>query len=846
MAKKFNMDIFKGNTCARCDRDVVDKLGINGDVNSEILVIVNQPTGLQSDEKSMFKGSGYREINTMMKRIRKVKKAEGKGYAILPAVLCHGAKPTPEDVDNCGLKFKKEIAKMKNLKHVIVFGTSALRAVVSDLWTSSIGSYDRWTGHAIPIPSKGYMVYPLYDPIRIINEVREGNKEYEITQYNYMTKVARSINRDVRPKAISLDKAEILTDEDEICEYLDSLKDTDVAYDYEGSGLKPQNKGHFIYSLAIANDDRAVSFLTATKRIEKKVKRVLRDPSVGLIAANVKHELNWTRTIWGFETRNVKWDTMIAAHILDTRPGTKGLKFQVFVQLGIASYESNMKEAFKTKSNNAINKIKLLDKHMLLKYGATDAIGTWELYKHQLTIMDKHDKLAYKLMHDGTLALSRTECNGMRVDRKILKKYRKELDELIATLRQGLDDTKLGKKWRHKYKDKFNYASDDQLRWMIYEVLDQPVTEKTDSGLSAVDKDVLAGIDNEFIRTYARMKGFLKVRDTFIANIANELSDRDTLHPSFQLHTTRTYRSSSKDPNFQNQPIREKEYAKYIRGILFPHKGHRLMEVDFSGVEVRIAAAYHKDPVMLEYINGGGDMHYDVAKQAFMVDDDEMTGSLRKVIKAGFVFSQFYGSSYKNCAKVILNSVKELKLATKSGMPIMEHLASKGINTTAEYVKHVKWMQDDFWNVRFGVYGQWKKDMVKRYRETGKYRGHTHFTYRGAIGPRGVTNYPVQGSAFHVLLQCLVWVDAELIKRKLKSKLMGQIHDSLVFSVAPGEEYEIACLCKEVMEQRIVEEWEFINTPLDIEFEITEPDCSWFTKEEITFEEIGERYGHTG
>ena len=127
------------------------------------------------------------------------------------------------------------------------------------------------------------------------------------------------------------------------------------------------------------------------------------------------------------------------------------------------------------------------------------------------------------------------------------------------------------------------------------------------------------------------------------------------LHPQFNLHNVISYRSSSDSPNFQNMPKRDKEIMKIVRSAIYPRRGNMLMEVDFSGLEVSIAACYHKDPVMMKYLTSDhSDMHGDMAQQIFLIKDFNRDlpehKNLRQAAKNGFVFPQFYGDYYKNNA----------------------------------------------------------------------------------------------------------------------------------------------------------------------------------------------------
>lgn len=279
------------------------------------------------------------------------------------------------------------------------------------------------------------------------------------------------------------------------------------------------------------------------------------------------------------------------------------------------------------------------------------------------------------------------------------------------------------------------------------------------------------------------------------------------------------------------------------------------MEVDYSGVEVRVAACYHKDPRMIQYIvDPSSDMHRDMAAQIFMLETDKVEKAVRHSSKNQFVFPQFYGDYYLNSAKAMWGSITKFNLENGDGVRLDKHLKKKGISDrgacnskekpikgTFEY--HMREVENDFWGNRFGVYGDWKKDWWSRYQRTGGFKTLTGFRIDGVMGKNDVINYPVQGSAFHCLLWSLCQMSKEIRRRKMNTYLCGQIHDSIVADVPIEEAEDFLHLVKYVMTERIKKWATWLNVPLDVEAEVVPVGKTWYDKKEVEFSESSYKMG---
>ena len=453
---------------------------------------------------------------------------------------------------------------------------------------------------------------------------------------------------------------------------------------------------------------------------------------------------------------------------------------------------------------------------------------------------------AYNLLHQGILALAKAERQGMRIDMEYCNAKTEELTEMISNIEEEFMASDFFKTWK-KYLGKTpNIHSNPQLSDYLYGSKQYKAAKLTTSGKGSTDVNALDGLGIPALQLLVRARKLKKIRDTYLGAFMRE-QVAGVLHPSFNLHTVRTFRSSSNNPNFQNIPKRDKEAMQICRKAIYPRHGHQLFEVDFGALEVRIAACYHQDPTMMKYIKENHDMHGDMAKQIFKIkgfDKSKKEHSvLRAAAKNGFVFPQFYGDYYKNCATNLLEGWGDLSLSRKwkktDGIAVdgeyklAEHLIETGLGNLELFTKHLQRIENHFWNTRFPVYRDWKEKWWRQYQENGFVDMFTGFRCKGIMSRNDAINYPVQGAAFHCLLWCLIRITEIFERDRMQSLVIGQIHDAVVLDVYPPELNEVARIVKQVTTVDLPRAWKWINVPLTVEAELAGVDESYADMKEF-------------
>jgi hypothetical protein len=213
---------------------------------------------------------------------------------------------------------------------------------------------------------------------------------------------------------------------------------------------------------------------------------------------------------------------------------------------------------------------------------------------------------------------------------------------------------------------------------------------------------------------------------------------------------------------------------------------------------------------------------------------DGFKDTLRQAAKNGFVFPEFYGDYYEACAQNIACGWCKLPRigdwtdddgALFDGHPIAQHLRQHDIRGLVDFTEHVKKVEDRFWNVRFPVYYNWRKSWYARYQRRGNFQMKTGFMCGGVMAKNAAVNYPVQGAAFHLLLKTLILVVQRT--RGWSSKVISQIHDSLLIDAHPSEVPALVEMIRHIASDELPRMWPWIIVPLRVEAMVSKVDGSW-------------------
>ena len=366
--------------------------------------------------------------------------------------------------------------------------------------------------------------------------------------------------------------------------------------------------------------------------------------------------------------------------------------------------------------------------------------------------------------------LDSMEKYGIRVEKEELKKYSESLDGRIKELESEIYD---------KAGEKFNINSPKQLGVILFEKLNMPYAKKTKTGYSTA-ADVLEKLALEYpiVNSILEYRQLTKLKSTYAEGLANYIGEDNRIHITFNQTITATGRISSTEPNLQNIPIRM-ELGRMIRKVFVPEENYVFIDADYSQIELRVLADMSGDESLINAYRMSEDIHTATASKVFHVPIDEVTPLQRRNAKA-VNFGIVYGISSFGLSQDLSISRKE----------------------AAQYIENY-----------FEMYPAVKKfldNLVQSAKDTGY--AYTSFKRRRPIpelsssnfmqrsfGERVAMNSPIQGTAADIIKIAMIRVDKELKLRKMKSRLILQVHDELLVEAHNDEIEEVKEIIKKEM-----------------------------------------------
>lgn len=366
------------------------------------------------------------------------------------------------------------------------------------------------------------------------------------------------------------------------------------------------------------------------------------------------------------------------------------------------------------------------------------------------------------------------EKEGIAIDREALKKYGEDLSVSIAELEKRI------------YKaagEEFNINSPKQLGVILFEKLQMPNSKKTKTGYST-SAEVLEklAVDYPIVSDILEYRQLTKLKSTYADGLANYIDETGRIHTTFNQTITATGRLSSTEPNLQNIPIRI-EQGKMIRKVFHPAKGNLFVDSDYSQIELRVLAHVADDEKLIEAFQNGQDIHRTTASHVFGVPFDEVTDLQRRNAKA-VNFGIVYGISAFGLSQDLNISRKE---------------AQEFIDKYFETYPKIKAFLDS--TVEQAKKDGYIKTLFNRIRPIPELSS-SNFMQR-QFGERVAMNSPIQGTAADIIKIAMIRVHDRLIRDKLKSKLILQVHDELLIETLEEEKEQVIALLEEEMKNAV-------------------------------------------
>lgn len=362
------------------------KLQASGKFKKKILNIGEFTTSSDDKTGKHFSGTTAAQLRKEYKRLGI---ALDKDCLNVNAVMCSAVDkkteryrlPNSHEIDCCRINIIQLIKEVKP-KLIVLHGKIATQSVIKHTWGGNVGKFETWRGWVIPDQTFKCFIAPVYAPSFAVNEKRP---ELSVIWRQDLERALKAIKIDFpvfkQPKIKEIKNLDVLK----------KIKNNaTVSFDYETTGLKPHRKGHKIVcaSLAVSADLAYVFMMPKKKKKRKPFLDILTNKYIKKMAHNMKFEHSWSLNILGVFIKGWFWDSMIAAHVLDNRPGITGLKFQTYVRLGLPDYSKEVGKWLQAKDANSHNKLlefvsRNKGKQVTLTYCGFDSIVQWRVAEQQ-------------------------------------------------------------------------------------------------------------------------------------------------------------------------------------------------------------------------------------------------------------------------------------------------------------------------------------------------------------------------------------------------------------------------------------------------------------------------------
>lgn len=521
-----------------------------------------------------------------------------------------------------------------------------------------------------------------------------------------------------------------------------------------------------ILGYGIYNDEQAyfISYENALK--DESFLAYLKDENKKKYGYDIKSAVIGSR--WnGIEINGYTFDLSLASYVLE--PAIKEELKYVCTHFDYEGVQYD-EEVFGKGAKKHIPEDDILASHIVSK-----AKAIYEL--KDVVTKELKDKNQYELYENIELPVTRIlgemEFAGTEIDLDVLKEMDTAFDETIEKLANDI------------YRisgTTFNISSPKQLGQVLFEDLGLKGGKKTKTGYST-SQDVLEKIidAHPVVPLVLEYRMLTKLSSTYLKGLQEQVFPDNKIHTIYKQTLTHTGRLSSVDPNLQNIPVRSEE-GKLIRKAFVSHNGY-LVSFDYSQIELRILAHMAHVTNLIDAFNQGKDIHRHTAALVFGVKDEEVTPQMRSQAKA-VNFGIIYGMS-------------EFRLSKDIGMSISE--ARDFINKYFETYPEVKTYMDEV--VETCKKQGYVSTLLNRKRYIPTINDKNFMVRQQA--QRYAMNTPIQGTGADILKLAMIEVDKALKEKNLKSQMILQVHDELIFDVFEDELEEVMSLVKEKMENCI-------------------------------------------
>ena len=522
------------------------------------------------------------------------------------------------------------------------------------------------------------------------------------------------------------------------------------------------------------------------KVVLDRIKNILEDASLSKTGQNIKFDLHILKR-YGLDVKGVIFDTMIAAHLLN--PSARSLSLDT-LSLEYLNYETVKIDELIGRGKNQISmsQVPLESAAFYATEDADIALQLTIILKQRL----KEDSLYvfFKTIELSLVpVLTEMEYNGVFVDSTMLLSMSQDIGKKLDDLKKTIF-IKAGKD--------FNINSTQQLANILFDDLELPQIKKRSTA-----EEVLKQLKNyhDLPESILEYRKYYKLKNTYLDSL-QELINKDTerIHSTFNQTIASTGRLSSTNPNFQNIPIRTEE-GREIRKSFIPQKdGWKILSADYSQVELRMMAHFSNDIGLIDAFNNAEDIHSKTASLVFNIPIEMVLPEMRRTAKV-VNFGIMYGAGAFRISQELGISRKEATLLIENYFNQYPGIQNY-IDSTCSKAREKKYVET--------ILGR-KRPIWDANSDNG---------LRRQAAERMAINMPIQGSAAEMIKLAMINIHREITKMHLRSKLVLQIHDELIFEFPNEEEDTLVKMVVDKMENALE-----LSVPIIVDYGIGN---SWY------------------
>ncbi len=564
------------------------------------------------------------------------------------------------------------------------------------------------------------------------------------------------------------------------------LQQKSVAFDTETTGLNTLNAD--LIGLAFCFEENTAFYVTINAGEEQNIvnefKLFFENNNIEKIAQNLKFDY---KILFKYKIKltGPYFDTMIAHYLIapDQRHNIDILA-QNYLNYKTISIESLIGK----KGKNQLN-MRHVDIDKICQYACEDVDITFKLKNVFKPILKKNDleNLFNKIELPLIPVLAKMEIEGIKINSNTLKDFSKDLENRILELNENIIILA---------GIKFNISSPKQLGEILFEklkLIEKP--KKTKTGQYSTSEETLLKLKgkHKIIDDILEFRQLQKLKSTYVDTLPL-LASKDTnrIHTTYQQTITSTGRLSSTNPNLQNIPIRSDKGREVRKAFVPKNEDYTLLAADYSQIELRLMAHLSKDDSMIYAFQNNEDIHQSTASKVFQIEKNEISREQRsqaKMVNFGIIYGiSAFGLSQR--LNIKRSKAKEIIDSYFFQYPKVKEYMERSIEIARErgYVETIMGRKRILKDINS------RNAIVRGYSE------------------RNAINAPIQGSAADIIKLSMIEVQNSLLSKNLKSKMLLQVHDELIFDAHKEELVSLKSIIKEKMEKIIQ-----ISVPLEVD-----------------------------